>query len=74
MIVFIFNNVCLIFYRLFLVVIVIIVLVISVVMVCSVWNEGKLCNCECEDIFIGCRVMCYNMCIGGCYGILEIIN
>lgn len=69
-----FNNVRLIFHRLALVVIVITAIVTSVAMACSVWNEGKSCNCECEDISIGCRATCHNMCIGGCHGTLEIIN
>lgn len=74
MTVLIFNNVRLIFHRLALVVIVITALVTSVAMACSVWNEGKSCNCECEDISIGCRATCHNMCVGGCHGTLEIIN
>lgn len=74
MTVLIFNNVRLIFHRLALVVIVITTLVTSVAMACSVWNEGKSCNCECEDISIGCRATCHNMCIVGCHGTLEIIN
>lgn len=70
----IFSTMRVIFHRLPLVVIVITVLVTGVVMGCSVWNEGKSCNCECEDISVGCRATCHNMCIGGCHGTLEIIS
>lgn len=70
----IFSNMRVIFHRLPLVVIVITALVTGVAMGCSVWNEGKSCNCECEDISVGCRATCHNMCIGGCHGTLEIIS
>ena len=32
---------------------------------CSIWNQGKPCECSCEDTSASCRQTCYFMCYGG---------